>query len=103
MLHRPEDYAALGATLPRGLLLKGAPGLGKTLMATALMGDSGLPCFTVRRCHSEQSFLEILEENFNTAAESAPSIVLLDDMDKFPDNGYSDTEFAAVLPQKSME
>lgn len=43
MIHHPEVYAALDAKLPQGLLLSGAPGLGKTLMATALMEDSGLP------------------------------------------------------------
>lgn len=48
MIHHPEVYAALDAKLPQGLLLSGEPGLGKTLMATALMEDSGLPCFTVR-------------------------------------------------------
>lgn len=54
MIHHPEVYAALDAKLPQGLLLSGAPGLGKTLMATALMEDSGLPCFTVRRSQSEE-------------------------------------------------
>ena len=96
MLHHPEDYAALGVKLPSGLLLKGEPGLGKTLMATVLIEDSGLPSFTVRRCRSAENFLTILESTFHEAAEAAPSIVLLDDMDKFPDNDYSDTEFAAV-------
>ena len=83
MIHRPEVYAALDAKLPQGLLLSGAPGLGKTLMATALMEDSGLPCFTVRRSQSEDGFLKQLEHTFDEAAEAAPSMLLLDDMDKF--------------------
>lgn len=83
MIHRPEAYAALAAKLPQGLLLSGEPGLGKTLMATALMEDSGLPCFTVRRSQSEDGFLKQLAHTFDEAAEAAPSMLLLDDMDKF--------------------
>ena len=73
MIHRPDAYAALGARMPKGLLLDGEPGLGKTLMAMALMEDSGLPCFTVRRCRSEEGFLKTLEETFSKAADAAPS------------------------------
>ena len=47
MIHHPEVYAALDAKLPQGLLLSGTPGLGKTLMATAQMEDSGLLTRTV--------------------------------------------------------
>ncbi len=96
MIHRPEAYAALGARMPKGLLLDGEPGLGKTLMATALMEDSGLPCFTVRRCRSEEGFLKTLEETFCKAADAAPSMILLDDMDKFAKNDCSTAEFTAV-------
>lgn len=76
MIHRPDAYAALGARMPKGLLLDGEPGLGKTLMAMALMEDSGLPCFTVRRCRSEEGFLKTLEETFGKAADAAPSMIL---------------------------
>ena len=81
MIHHPEVYAALDAKLPQGLLLSGTPGLGKTLMATALMEDSGLPCFTVRRSQVEDEFLKQLAHSFDEAAEAAPSMLLLDDMD----------------------
>ena len=96
MIHRPDAYAALGARMPKGLLLDGEPGLGKTLMAMALMEDSGLPCFTVRRCRSEEGFLKTLEETFGKAADAAPSMILLDDMDKFTKDDYSTAEFTAV-------
>ena len=95
MIHHPEVYAALDAKLPQGLLLSGAPGLGKTLMATALMEDSGLPCFTVRRSQSEDDFLKQLGHTFDEAAESAPSMLLLDDMDKF-DKDKDGAGFTAV-------
>lgn len=96
MIHHPEVYAALDAKLPQGLLLSGEPGLGKTLMAMALMEDSGLPCFTVRRCRSEEGFLKTLEETFGKAADAAPSMILLDDMDKFSSDEFSTAEFTAV-------
>lgn len=95
MIHHPEVYAALDAKLPQGLLLSGVPGLGKTLMATALMEDSGLPCFTVRRSQSEDDFLKQLGHTFDEAAESAPSMLLLDDMDKF-DKDKDGAGFTAV-------
>lgn len=95
MIHCPEVYAALDAKLPQGLLLSGAPGLGKTLMATALMEDSGLPCFTVRRSQSEDEFLKQLAHMFDEAAEAAPSMLLLDDMDKF-DKDKDGAGFTAV-------
>lgn len=96
MIHHPEVYAALDAKLPQGLLLSGAPGLGKTLMATALMEDSGLPCFTVRRSQVEDEFLKQLAHTFDEAAEAAPSMLLLDDMDKFSSDEFSTAAFTAV-------
>lgn len=96
MIHHPEVYAALDAKLPQGLLLSGAPGLGKTLMATALMEDSGLPCFTVRRSQPEDDFLKQLAHTFDEAAEAAPSMLLLDDMDKFSSDEFSTAAFTAV-------
>ena len=97
MIHHPEVYAALDAKLPQGLLLSGAPGLGKTLMATALMEDSGLPCFTVRRSQSEDDFLKQLAHTFDEAAEAAPSMLLLDDMDKFSSDEFSRVYSGAEL------
>lgn len=96
MIHHPEVYAALDAKLPQGLLLSGAPGLGKTLMATALMEDSGLPCFTVRRSQAEDEFLKQLAHTFDETAEAAPSMLLLDDMDKFSSDEFSTAAFTAV-------
>lgn len=96
MIHHPEVYAALDAKLPQGLLLSGAPGLDKTLMATALMEDSGLLCFTVRRSQAEDEFLKQLAHTFDEAAEAAPSMLLLDDMDKFSSDEFSTAAFTAV-------
>ena len=49
MLKNPERYVALGAQIPKGVLLHGDPGMGKTMMATALMNEAGVKTITVRR------------------------------------------------------
>lgn len=82
MLH-PEVYRELGASLPRGLLLHGNPGVGKTLMATALINESGRPAFICRKDRPADDFIELIRKTFEQARENAPSIVLLDDMDKY--------------------
>ena len=83
MIHHPEVYGKLGASMPRGLLLYGDPGLGKTLMARAFIEESGLRAFTVRRDSSDGEFINSIAAAFRAAEEAAPSIVFLDDMDKF--------------------
>ncbi|MBQ5742702.1 MAG: AAA family ATPase, partial [Clostridia bacterium] len=80
-----ERYARLGGKPPCGLLLHGEPGVGKTLMANCLIAASGLSVYTFRKENSGEKFADALRENFRQAEENAPSIVFLDDMDKFSD------------------
>lgn len=83
MAKNPAKYAALGVNLPRGVLLHGVPGVGKTLMATALIEEMGRRCFTVRKDKSDGEFVDYIAEVFDEAKESVPSVIFLDDMDKF--------------------
>lgn len=83
MFHNRERYRKLGAKLPKGILLYGPPGLGKTLMAKCFIKESGLTAYTVRRNQSGGNFVGSIAETFRKAKESAPAIVFLDDMDKF--------------------
>lgn len=96
MLRNPERYLALGAKLPRGLLISGAPGLGKTLMAHCFMEEVGWKSYTVRRSKPDGDFVRELSRVFQEAAEHAPAIILLDDMDKFVVEERSDEEYVAV-------
>lgn len=80
---------ALGAKPPRGLLLWGPPGVGKTLMARCLAEDAGREVFVCRKDKPDGEFLAELRGVFGRAKESAPAIILLDDMDKFS-NGEKD-------------
>jgi cell division protease FtsH len=81
----PQRYAALGAHVPRGVLLVGPPGSGKTLLARAVAGEARVPFFTM----SGAEFVEIVaglgasrvRDLFRRAASSAPAIVFVDEID----------------------
>lgn len=93
-LTNPEKYAALGVTEPHGLLLHGAPGVGKSTMAHCLVKASGRTPFVCRKDKSNGDFVNEIVRVFDEAAESAPSIILLDDLDKFAneDERHCDSE-----------
>ena len=94
MLHNKEIYEELGARLPQGILLYGEPGLGKTLMAKSFIEETGLTAYTVRRNKGDDDFIGDITATFAKAKENAPSIVFLDDLDKFAneDNDHRDAE-----------
>lgn len=85
-LKNAEYYAWLGVSAPRGLLLYGEPGVGKTLMASCLMEASGRKTFVCRKDQPDGAFVNVIRKTFEQAAKEAPSIVFLDDMDKFANN-----------------
>lgn len=94
MIRNKGIYQKLGAKLPQGILLYGDPGLGKTLMAKCFIEESGLPSYLIRRTKSSDDFVNEITATFQKAKENAPSIVFLDDMDKFEneDYGHCDAE-----------
>lgn len=99
MLHNKSRYEFLGAKLPNGALLHGAPGLGKTLLAKSFIEESGLDFFTIRRNQGSDKFVEKITEVFEKAKQNAPCIVFLDDMDKFAneDDSHRDAkEYVAI-------
>ena len=94
VLKNPKKYSALGVNVPSGILLCGDPGLGKTLMATCFIEETGLKAFVLRKEKSNGSFVNEIRKTYENARKEAPSIVFLDDMDKFSntDSDYKDTE-----------
>lgn len=94
MMHNKERYEALGAKLPSGVLMDGSPGVGKTLIANCFIEESGVKCYTVRKNKSNGNFVEEITKAFDEAKANAPSIVFLDDMDKFAneDDRHRDAE-----------
>ena len=93
-LKNREVYAKLGVSSPRGLLLYGEPGVGKSLMASAVIEESGRKAFVCRKDQPNGDFVKVIKTTFEKAMENAPSIVLLDDMDKFAngDERHPDAE-----------
>ena len=100
MIHHRDIYKKLGANMPKGVLLTGGPGLGKTEMAKAFIKESGLKAFTIRNNMNNDKFIEHIKETFENAKTNAPCIVFLDDLDKFGNeegNHRSDSkEYVAV-------
>ena len=94
-LKNTEKYRRMGAVSPRGLMIYGLPGLGKTEMAKCVLTESGRKSFIIRRDRADSEFIDRIREVFKEAREAAPSIVLLDDLDKFVDEG-STKEYSSV-------
>ena len=94
----PEKYAALGVKLPRGVLLYGVPGVGKTLMATALVEEMGRVCYTCRKDKANETFIDTVRNIFEEAKAHAPSVIFPDALDKFAADSDSRNpeEFIAV-------
>ena len=94
VLKNLDKYKALGVDTPRGLILYGDPGVGKSLMAKCLIDESGLKSYIVRKDKPDGEFITHIQEVFKQAKETAPSIIMLDDMDKFAneDDQHKDAE-----------
>ena len=84
-LNNPQKYAEIGAKLPKGALLVGAPGTGKTLLAKAVAGEANVPFFSISGSGFEEMFVGVgasrVRDLFQQAAKVAPSIVFIDEID----------------------
>ena len=84
-LKKPKKYEALGAKIPRGVLLAGAPGTGKTLMARAIAGEAGVPFFSISGSEFAEMFVGVgasrVRDLFSKAKKNAPSIIFIDEID----------------------
>ena len=93
-LRNRDVYDKLGISAPRGLLLYGEPGVGKSLMASAIIEASGRSALVCRKDKPNGDFVKEIKATFDKAIAEAPSIVYLDDMDKFAngDERHPDAE-----------
>lgn len=86
ILSHRSTYEARGAAIPHGLLMVSEPGLGKSLMAATFMEESGRNCTVFHKNSDGESFLDALREAFLLAKESAPSVLLLEDINLYADS-----------------
>ena len=84
-LRSPEKFQRLGARVPKGILLMGPPGAGKTLLGQAVAGEAGVPFFSINGSEFIQMFVGVgagrVRDLFNTAKENAPAILFIDEID----------------------
>jgi len=84
-LKNPKKYLAMGARIPRGVLLMGAAGTGKTLLARAVAGEASVPFFSIAGSEFVEMFVGVgssrVRDLFATAKKAAPSIVFIDELD----------------------
>ena len=84
-LHNPQKYTDIGAKLPKGALLVGSPGTGKTLLAKAVAGEANVPFFSISGSDFEEVFVGVgasrVRDLFQQATKVAPCIVFIDEID----------------------
>ncbi len=105
-LHNPGKYTEIGAKLPKGALLVGSPGTGKTLLAKAVAGEANVPFFSISGSDFEEMFVGVgasrVRDLFQQAAKVAPCIIFIDEIDavghKRNDRiGYNDQTLNSLL------
>ena len=84
-LKNPRKFAKMGARIPKGVILKGSPGTGKTLLAKAVAGEAGVPFFTISGSDFMELFVGVgasrVRDLFETAKKAKPCIIFIDEID----------------------
>ena len=100
MIVNLENYKAKGVEPVKGVLLYGRPGTGKTTMVTDLIDycrkETNFPVYVIRKDKPKDGFVDYIRETFSKAKEIAPSIVFLDDMDKFNTEDHHAEAFSTI-------
>ena len=105
-LHNPQKYTEIGAKLPKGALLVGSPGTGKTLLAKAVAGEANVPFFSISGSDFEEMFVGVgasrVRDLFQQASKVAPCIIFIDEIDAVGHKrneriGYNDQTLNSLL------
>ena len=98
-LKKPKRYTRMGARIPKGILLEGAPGTGKTLLAKAIAGEAGVPFFQVTASSFDEKFVGVgssrVRKIFSKAKKVAPSIIFIDEIDSVAKKRYSNESYSS--------
>ena len=101
VLNNPSKYAELGVNIPKGIMLEGVPGIGKSLMATSFMEECKRESYVIRKNKPDGAFIDYIREIFEKAANNTPSIIMLDDIDKFSNEDYCDSDAEEYITVQS--
>lgn len=97
-LKNPRKFIAMGAKIPKGVLMEGDPGTGKTLLARAIAGEAGVPFFQVTGSSFEEKFVGVgasrVRTLFNAARKVAPCIIFIDEIDSVAKSRYSGNNYS---------
>ena len=110
-LHHPDKYAKIGAQMPKGVLLVGPPGTGKTMLAKAVAGEAGVPFFPIAGSEVVEMFVGMgaskVRDLFQQAKQKAPCIIFIDEIDaigqKRTGNAMGNSEREQTLNQLLTE
>lgn len=97
-LQHPEKYTDMGARAPKGILLNGDPGTGKTLLAKAIAGEAGVPFFQTNGSSFEEKYVGVgasrVRKLFDEAKKVAPCIIFIDEIDSVAQSRYSRNSYS---------
>ncbi len=108
MLKNPEKYRSTGAKIPKGILLSGEPGTGKTLIAKAIAGEAGVKFYECSGSNFDDTYVGVgaskVRSLFKEARENAPAVIFIDEIDtvakkRYSNNSYSEQTLNQLLTE----